>query len=176
VDRFLNQHNGRRLYGISGYEGVVWDEKARVWWAEVEMGGRVYPFGPYLDAQVAALVYDAAHQLLKMPPVNFASRSYPSHILTCVIWRFLHPDFLSQQTGFAGVWLVEGHYETWISHAGKIFWVGRFRHVEEAALAYDEARRFLDLSPVNFPGIFCPYNISQHVRYRMKALGIFLIR
>jgi hypothetical protein len=49
------------------------------------------------------------------------------------------------------VWIVEGYCGAWIGHTGEVIRVGWFDDVEEGALAYDEARRLLNLPPVNFP-------------------------
>lgn len=53
-------NRGRQANGSSGYKGVTWEKRRKLWVAQVHVRGRHIHVGSFADREAAARAYDAA--------------------------------------------------------------------------------------------------------------------
>lgn len=58
--RSQNNGNARRRLNISGYKGVSWQKRDRIWYARIQLHGQKRYLGGFKTAEDAARAYDAA--------------------------------------------------------------------------------------------------------------------
>jgi hypothetical protein len=147
-----------RTTNTSGFKGVTWYSRDRIWVAQIKIDGKTRRIGKYVDPVDAARAYDSAaiEAWGEFACINFPDGTQPSA-------RERHAQAVpptprsgnvrsDNSSGYRGVNRKKGRWSSRISSSGHRIDLGTFDSAIAAALAYDAAAITHGLTNrINFP-------------------------